>query len=221
MPCSLFSRVAGTDAKFQDPEDETKQVSLGLTILDLVKHAVKTVIHTLGENDRLSIVAFDSVGFVAFPLSLMDAARKDKAVTALESLMPRDSTNIFAGLEAGLDSLRLAKPAASSRLARKKCVFLLTDGQPSESPPDGEERELLRYFDKHGRIAAVSTFGFGYALKRYAFAFLSLSLSLTHTNSDLLVGLANAGAGSFSFLPDAKVVGTCFVNAIANACKTR
>jgi len=66
------------------------QVSLGLTILDLVKHAVKTVIHTLGESDRLSIVAFDSVAFAAFPLALMDAPRKERAVAALESLMPRD-----------------------------------------------------------------------------------------------------------------------------------
>ncbi len=188
------------DAKFQDPEDETKQISMGLSILDLVKHSVKAVIHTLVDHDRLSLVAFDSVGFTAFQLSFMNASGKDSAVLALEKLMPRDSTNLFAGLESGLDSLRLAKDAPEMAVPRKRVLFLLTDGQPTESPPDGEVTELRRYFDKHGRFASISTFGFGYALK-----------------SDLLVDLARAGHGSFAFLPDAKVVGTCFVNAIANA----
>lgn len=188
------------DCKYQSPEDETQLISMGLTVLDLVKHAVKTVIHTLGDDDRLSLVAFDSVAFTAFPLLPMDAAHKTRAVEALEKLMPRDSTNIYAGLEAGLDSLRLAKPAPKTRVPRKSALFLLTDGQPQESPPEGEVREMLRYFDKHGRVACVSTFGFGYNLK-----------------SDLLCDLARSGQGAFSFLPDAKVVGTCFVNAIANA----
>lgn len=33
-----------------------------------------------------------------------------------------------------------------------------------------------------------------------------------------MTDIAEKGQGTFSFIPDAKIVGTCFVNAIANAC---
>ena len=44
----------GTDASAQGVED------CGLSLLDIVKHAVKTVISTLNENDRLSIVSYSN-----------------------------------------------------------------------------------------------------------------------------------------------------------------
>ena len=50
----------GSDAVFQDPDDPEKTVSEGMNQLDIVKHSVKTVIHTLTANDRLSIVGFSS-----------------------------------------------------------------------------------------------------------------------------------------------------------------
>jgi hypothetical protein len=33
---------------------------LGLSLLDIVKHAVKTIIKTLGPNDRLAVVTYSS-----------------------------------------------------------------------------------------------------------------------------------------------------------------
>ena len=39
--------------------------------LDIVKHAVRTVMHTLGAGDRLAIVAFDSYAETAFALGEM------------------------------------------------------------------------------------------------------------------------------------------------------
>ena len=50
----------GTDATYQDPNDETKTLCDGFTILDIVKHAVKTVIHTLTDQDRLSLAVFNN-----------------------------------------------------------------------------------------------------------------------------------------------------------------
>ncbi len=195
-----ISGSMSNDAVFQDPEDETKTISQGLSMLDLVKHSVKAVISLLTENDRLSLVAFDSVAFTCFPLQHMDASRKEAAIAALEKLMPRDSTNIWAGIEAGLDSLRFAKAAPSLPGVPRKCsLLLLTDGEPQDSPPEGEAKELLAYFDRNGRTATVSTFGFGYNVK-----------------SVLLADIATCGQGQFSFLPDAKVVGTCFVNWTSN-----
>jgi hypothetical protein len=61
---------------------------------------------------------------------------------------------------------------------------------------------LRSYFEAHaGFTCSVSTFGFGYELK-----------------SKMLLDVAREGKGTFAFIPDAKIVGTCFVNFVANAC---
>jgi hypothetical protein len=76
--------------------------------------------------------------------------------------------------------------------------------QPNRSPPEGEERALHNYFEKNPNFhCQVNTFGFGYSL-----------------NSKLLQDIAIRGRGTFSFIPDAKIVGTCFVSAVSNACST-
>lgn len=190
----------GEDAKYQDPEDETKTKCDGTSILDLVKHAVKAVIHTLTEKDRFSIVAFDSNAKCVYSLNVMNESGRNSAITALEKLEPLESTNIWNGIELGLESLRKCSDANN----RRKFIFLLTDGQPVESPVDKEDGALKKYFLKYPNfLCQVNTFGFGYKL-----------------DSRLLLEIATCGGGAFSFLPDAKLVGTNFVNCIANAATT-
>jgi len=194
----------GEDAKFQDPNDENKTISEGMSQLDIVKHAVKTVMHTLTEQDRLAIVAFDSSASTVFSLSEMNEGGRKQALVALEKLHQEGNTDIWAGLLAGLEALRNPASVPSSKLPRKRSIILLTDGQPNRSPPQGEERALHDYFEKNPTFhCQVNTFGFGYSL-----------------NSKLLHDIAVRGRGIFSFIPDAKIVGTCFVSAVANACST-
>uniref|UniRef100_A0A6B2KZ96 VWFA domain-containing protein n=1 Tax=Arcella intermedia TaxID=1963864 RepID=A0A6B2KZ96_9EUKA len=190
------------DAKFQDPENENNTISEGLSTLDLVKHAVKTVICTLTDNDRLSVVVFDDVGATPFPLHQMDDAGKKQAIAAVEALGTRGCTNIWAGLLTGMESLRAPPQGLQPEKSRKNTVILLTDGQPNQAPSEGEVRALQQYLEKHPEFKCqVNTFGFGYNL-----------------NSRLLHDLAFTGSGTFSFIPDAKILGTCFVNAVANIC---
>lgn len=85
----------GEDAKFQDPKDPSKFVSEGMNQLDIVKHSVKTVIHTLTGQDRLSIVAFHDDARSVFTLSEMNEGGKRQAIDALEALEPQNSTNIW------------------------------------------------------------------------------------------------------------------------------
>ena len=193
-----ISGSMGEQAKSQDPNDNSKWIVSTMTQLDLVKHAVKTIIHTLSPNDRLSIVAFDDKGQVVFPLSEMTSDSRVTAVAALVLLEPDASTNIWAGLKEGLDSLRTAQASGEKR----KCsVIFLTDGQPTVSPPQGEADCLKHYFELFPDFkCSVSTFGFGYSLK-----------------SKILLDIAREANGSFAFIPDASTLGTNFVNAVANA----
>ena len=202
--------ISGSMASMATYEDATgRQVSDGLSVLDLVKHAVKTVMHTLSEEDRLSIVAFDGRARTALPLTIMSARGRAEATTALEALVPQGSTNIWAGVLAGMEALRGETASAGSNDnmvdgARGKAVLLLTDGQPNISPPRGCVAEMRDFLDTHPDFSfQLNTFGFGYSL-----------------DSNLLLELAREGNGTYAFIPDAVIVGTTFVNSIANVLST-
>lgn len=70
----------------------------GLSILDLVKHSVKTIINNLNENDRLSLVAFHTSAYKVTDLTPMNENGKARAIEELEKLRPLDSTNIWDGI---------------------------------------------------------------------------------------------------------------------------
>jgi len=82
--------------------------------------------------------------------------------------------------------------------------MLLTDGQPNITPPRGHLAELRDYKDSHPDFSfQINTFGFGYSL-----------------DSALLLELATEGNGTYAFIPDALIVGTVFVNSVANILST-
>jgi len=174
--------------------------SHGLSLLDVVKHAVKTVVSTLHQSDRLSLVSFSDTAKVICDLTSMDDGGKKKVLKAVEDLCTEGSTNIWDGLEKGMNTLQ-----KHQQPGRQSCVMLLTDGQPNVTPPRGELGMLKLYKDKNsGLPCAVSMFGFGYGI-----------------NSELLRDLATEGGGMYAFIPDASFVGTAFVHATANLLVTR
>lgn len=69
-------------APLPDIEDKTSE-SAGLSILDLVKHASKTILETLEDNDRLALVTFSkdakvcSTRIQLFPLTFSGRPRFD------------------------------------------------------------------------------------------------------------------------------------------------
>ena len=62
---------------------------------------------------------------------------------------------------------------------------------------------MQRYIDSNGLPGLISTFGFGYSL-----------------DSKLLQEISQTGGGQYAFIPDAGLVGTIFVHAIANIMTT-
>ena len=73
-----ISGSMGDVAKYQDENDGTQTKNDGLTMLDLVKHAVKTVMHALSPDDRVAIVAFDDIAETVFALGEMTPAIRIK-----------------------------------------------------------------------------------------------------------------------------------------------
>jgi len=186
----------GVEATVQNEKGDSERH--GLSLLDVVKHAVRTIIRVLGPEDRFALVAYSTQARLVYDLTRMDESGKAAADAQLEELRADGQTNLWDGLHTALETL-LHKPR-DGRLAH---VMLLTDGLPNICPPRGNLPMLKRYRDtktpEKKLPCTISTFGFGYTL-----------------DSDLLKDLAIMGNGSYAFIPDAGFVGTVFVNAIAN-----
>ena len=94
-------------AKIKD--NAGKEEDKGITVLQLVKHAIKTIIHCLDKDDHLSIVAYSSKATVVTKLQKMTKANKNKSLAELDKLQPDGQTNLWDGLKNGLDMIRSNK----------------------------------------------------------------------------------------------------------------
>lgn len=182
--------------------------SSNLSMLDLVKHAVKTVAAVLDPSDRLAIVAWSSDSTVVTELTSMTDRGRSTANAKLDAIDVMGMTNIWDGLKTGLELLDARDDGIVGGVpanSRSGAVFLLTDGVPNVEPPRGFIPSLQRYRDQHGAKlpGIITTFGFGYNLQ-----------------SQLLSDYAYEGAGAMAFIPDSGFVGTIFVNALANTLTT-
>lgn len=172
--------------------------NFGFSTMDLVKHALSTIIQSLGENDYLSLISFSDLAEIVLPVIKMDESGRKKAENALKRIEPTNSTNLWAGLVQGLNTTQEFKKKCDRNF--NSSLLLLTDGQPNIEPPRGHIPAFKKFIkENRGLPCVVNTFGFGYSL-----------------DSDLLVQLAKVGGGTFSFIPDGSFVGTIFINAISS-----
>ena len=201
-PCDIccvvdVSGSMSTEATMKNASGGTE--AHGLSLLDIVKHAVKTIANILQPKDRLSLVTYSSNAKTIFELIPMDQKGKQRVQKELDGFQPDGQTNLWDGLHSGLEVLRKAQ--TSGRLG---AVLLLTDGQPNVIPPRGHIPMLQKYKDEHKQLScSINTFGFGYNLE-----------------SELLKDLATEGNGMYAFIPDSGFVGTAFVNATSNLLAT-
>jgi len=161
----------------------------GYNMLDIACHGTNVCINSLRPCDCAAIVSFNSRANKVSSLKKMTPGNKGAMKVALAGLSPSGSTNLWDGIKTALEML-----------PEDGIVCILTDGEPTVSPPKGELRMFNEWRDAHPEWRGqVHTFGFGYSL-----------------NSALLVDIARAGNGRYSFIPDSSLVGTVFVHAMAN-----
>ncbi|KAL7951574.1 hint domain-containing protein [Trichoderma barbatum] len=164
----------------------------GLSVLDLTKHAAFTIIETMDERDRLGIVTFHNESKVVQWLEPMTDGNKEAARKRVKALKPLGSTNLWHGM---LDAIKLFSKEQDSH--RVPAMMVLTDGEPNYMcPPQGYIPKLR---SMPPLPATIHTFGFGYTLR-----------------SGLLKSIAEFSGGNYAFIPDAGMIGTVFVHAMAN-----
>lgn len=133
----------------------------GLSLLDVVRHGVRTVVGVLEPRDRVAVVKYSSTASIVHRLLPMNASGKSVSEDQIQQLRPAGTTNLWEGLNLGLDVLREEKVQG-----RTQCLMLLTDGVPNVEPPRGHIPMLQRYLRRYGmmRECTINTFGFGYDL---------------------------------------------------------
>ena len=188
-----ISGSMGTEATIKNSSGANE--SHGLSLLDIVKHALNTIIYTLDPDDRLSLVVYSNSARVEFKLEYMTLEGKQKALSHVAKLHTEGSTNLWDGLYTGMEVLNEAKDSG-----RNAGLFLLTDGMPNIEPPRGHLPMLKKYKDEHPDFqCTINTFGFGYNL-----------------DSPLLNELSIFGNGAYAFIPGSGFVGTVFEHSLAN-----
>ena len=75
----------------------------GLSRLDLVKHALNTIVYSLNENDYISIIKFSATASVVIKNTKLNQVGKAITFQHIKNLHPDGSTNIWDGLKNGLE----------------------------------------------------------------------------------------------------------------------
>ena len=167
----------------------------GLSLLDLAKHSVNTIVHAMDESHMFSLVTFSEVSKVVFPAAVMNQSNKDKVLAIVKNLTTEGSTNIWSGI---YDASRQVDINVDNN--PKRCVWLLTDGHPNVDPPKSYVEMINDYNQQYGSNRVIRTFGFGESI-----------------DSKLLTSIADRCNGSFAYIPDCGFIGTVVSHAFANS----
>ena len=185
------------EATLKGSKNET--IRHGMSVLSLTVSAAKTILYSLDDGDNISIVTYSSGAKTI--VKDLPCTGENKALISgeLDTLRPLSNTNMWAGMIESLDILKDNSPQN-----KNKGIILLTDGVPNVEPPRGHETMLQRYFDENDFKCMISCYGFGYNL-----------------NSELLLNISNiSGGDGYSFIPDASILGSVFINGISNLLQT-
>lgn len=195
-PICLFCIVDVSNSMTSNScENVSDMEDLNFSRLSLVKHSLKTICSTLRSHDRISIITFSSnAKIVINPICINSQYQKNNVFKMIDNIEEENATNIWAGLKLAFDE--------SQKLSSEKyhkTLMLFTDGESNIDPPQGILPTLKEYLKEYKDTFTLSTFSYG-----------------NEADSHLLVDIAKLGNGVFGYCPDCTMVGTIFINFMAN-----
>ena len=211
----------------------------GLTVLDIVKHAAKTIITTMTPKDRVAIVTFSSSAKILLDLTGTTDEGKKKAFTLIETMTPEDMTNLWEGLKTSMTILTngtVAQPAPSpggsaivSVATAATNTLAVSRAVATHEEVHSIKRRLSSIFlltdgvpnvnPPRGHLPMLKLFLESQDPSKVNFTINTAGFGY-ELDSSLLYEIACVGNGHFSFIPDPGMVGTNFVHAVANTYAT-
>ena len=198
-PCAFICIVDVSSSMYEADPSESEVEDVGYSRLDIVKHSLKTVVNLLEDQDYLAIITFSGTSKVYLKLCSMNSAGKKESQKMIDNMKPNGQTNIWAGLNAGIDLITsnpICKDVTTS-------IMLFTDGESNMDPKSGIIKSLIKKLNGATPFYSMNTFGFGYNM-----------------DSRILFDISKIGHGINCYLPVCNLVGTTFVNCVCNFLST-
>ena len=171
----------------------------GLTVLDILKHGVKTIINTCNNKHKIAIVSFSHQAKIRCPLTVANTEGKARLLQELELIVPDGMTNLYDGI---IKSWLLVDPNSNI----KSSVIIFTDGEPNMDPPRGILNTLKGLKEKNnGRYNCdINIFTYG-----------------NNVNSELSDNISRETNGVYGYMPDASFIGDLLEHKIASIRSSR
>ena len=199
---AVIDRSGSMVVNVEGKNESGEQIESGLSIQQIVNHALKMITKSLNENDRLAIIIFDNIIEEIFSLKFMNKQNIDIALDIIQNIEPRNQTAIWNAIKKAYEILDLREDKT-----RNSSVILLTDGIPNISPARGEIETLSRMlYNNPDKVYPIDSFGFGYSLQK----------SDKDENHTLLYELSNITKRKFAHICDGTMVGNVFANSLSN-----
>lgn len=162
----------------------------GFNRLDLVKHAIRTIIHSLTPEYSLGIVSFSQNARMDLEPVVMNGVGKARSTQVMERIVHTSTTNIW-------DGIRMIMNRHTD--GDTPTIILFTDGVSNIDPPRGIVDTLIREMMLTKVTPTIYTIGFGYDI-----------------HSAILHQIASHTGGLFGFIPDCTMIGSVFINILAH-----
>jgi hypothetical protein len=194
---AMIIMIADTSGSMDEIcSNKNSSEKMNFTRLDLVKHTMRTIIESLGEDDSLGLVQFNSSAKALTNIVNLTESNKKVFHDKVNELRPAGGTNIW-------DALRVSIELGLTKMSETNCINLLlfTDGESNNDPPRGIIPTLNSFLNGCPSLnMSINTFGFG-----------------NNINSNLLYTISQQTPKSiFGFIPDSTMIGTVFINSLAH-----
>eukprot|EP00833_Pecoramyces_ruminatium_P003317 jgi/Orpsp1_1/1177349/evm.model.c7180000061101.1 len=170
-----------------------------ITRLELIKHSLKTIVSALRKEDKICVIEFsNNVKMIVEPVELSNKDIKDEVINKINDMKTSGMTNMWAGINMAIENSK-SIPYQNYQ----KSIMVFTDGESNSDPPEGVYKALENKLNDNDDQFTISTFSYG-----------------NDINLKLLVDIAKLGNGIYGYCPDATMVGTIFINYMANLLST-
>ena len=173
--------------------------SMGGERLNLVKHAIKTIISSSDENIEICIMTFSNDFKTKSKLKPMTTDNKNEFMSIISSLDTEGSTDLLDGLSGSMKHVK-SIPNLDSIDTH---LLLFTDGEPNDGVITNYDLLLKQYLSDPTFKCIIDVFGFGNQL-----------------NLDVLQRICQIGKGIWGYISDRNMLATIFNNYLANLITT-